>query len=487
MNKNDIIQLKTTGIAEDGSGIGRHDNMVIFCRGMLPGEIGDVKIIKVTKSYCVGKLLKLHEKSPERIDPASCENFSKGCGGCTFCHLSYSGQLKYKEQRVADCIQRIGGFSDISDIMKPIIPSEFTQGYRNKSIYPFAEVNNGVICGFYAPASHRVIPISSDDVCGLENDLSAQIRCFTSEFVNHNKLTVYNEETGKGILRALMIRTNRTATKAMTVIIINCKNIPDWAKSYATELTAEIPDVISVYVCLNTKNTNVVLAGDMHLLLGKETIIDSIGNFDAAPSFEISPLSFYQVNPTQTARLYDAVYNALPMEIINATCDTLIYDIYCGIGTIGMYLLARLNKPNFSLVGVEYVSTAVENAKKNAVLNGFSSRADFLCGDASLVTPTIISKYGKPSLIILDPPRKGCDASLIETVLSAEADCVIYVSCNPSTLARDMKLLCADKYVCTSIQPVDMFPQSSHVECVCCFKYVKKKLHQKFDNIYYVM
>jgi 23S rRNA (uracil1939-C5)-methyltransferase len=208
----------------------------------------------------------------------------------------------------------------------------------------------------------------------------------------------------------------------------------------------------------------------MHLLLGKETIIDSIGDSDGAPSFEISPLSFYQVNPTQTARLYDAVYNALPEEIINTSVDTLIYDIYCGIGTIGMYLLSRLNKHNFSLVGVEYVSSAVENAKKNAVLNGFSSRADFLCGDASLVTPTVISKYGKPSLIILDPPRKGCDASLIETVLSAEADCVIYVSCNPSTLARDMKLLCADKYVCTSIQPVDMFPQSSHVECVCCFK-----------------
>ena len=473
LNKNDIIQLKTTDIAEDGSGIGRHDNMVVFCRGMLPGELGDVKIIKVTKSYCVGKLLKLHETSPERIDPPCCDNFSKGCGGCTFCHLSYSAQLKYKEQRVADCIQRIGGFGDISYIMKPIIPSAFTQGYRNKSIYPFAEANKGVICGFYAPASHRVIPISPDDVCGLENNLSAQIRRFTTEFVNHNKLSAYNEETGKGLLRALMIRTNLTATKAMVVLIINCKNIPDWAKTYSTELTAEISDEISVYVCLNTKNTNVVLSGDMHLLLGKKTIIDRIGTFDGAPSFEISPLSFYQVNPTQTARLYDAVYNALPEEIINASGDTLIYDIYCGIGTIGMYLLSRLNKPNFSLVGVEYVSSAVENAKKNAVLNGFSSRADFLCGDASLVTPTVISKYGKPSLIILDPPRKGCDASLIETVLSAEADCVIYVSCNPSTLARDMKLLCADKYVCTSIQPVDMFPQSSHIECVCCFKLAK--------------
>ena len=467
VKKNDIIKLSVTDISEDGSGIGRYNNMVVFCRGMLPSEVGEVKIIKVTKSYCVGKLLNLEKVSAQRIDPPCCENFAKGCGGCTFCHLSYSAQLEYKKQRVTDCIQRIGGFGDISIVTKPIIPSEFTQGYRNKSIYPFAEAN-GVICGFYAPASHRVIPILPSDVCGLENSLSAKIRQFTTEFAIKNNISVYNEETGKGFLRALMIRTNSTATKAMTVIIINCKNIPDWANLYAAELTAETSDVASVYVCLNTKNTNVVLSGDMHLLLGEETIIDNIGNFDGAPSFEISPLSFYQVNPAQTARLYDAVYNALPAEITNASSKTLIYDIYCGIGTIGLYLLSRLKNSNISLVGVEYVSSAVENAKKNAACNGFSSQAEFLCGDASLVTPTVISKYGKPSLIVLDPPRKGCDASLIETVLSAEADCIIYVSCNPSTLARDMKLLCADKYVCTSIQPVDMFPQSSHVETVVC-------------------
>ena len=468
MKKNDIIKITITDIAEDGSGIGRHENMVVFCRGMLPGETGDVRIIKVTKSYCIGKLINLETKSLERLEPPCCDNFPKGCGGCTFCHLSYSAQLKYKERRVADCIERIGGFDSVCDITKPILPSELTKGYRNKAIYPFSfdNASKSVVCGFYAPASHRVVPISENTECGLENNLSAQIRRFTTKFVNDRQISPYNEDTGSGILRALMIRTDRNATVAMAVLIINSKEIPSWAYEYAAELSLYVSGVTSVYLCLNTKNTNVVLSGDMHLLLGKETISDIIGNFDGAPSFEISPLSFYQVNPHQTEKLYDAVYNVLPHNLLKITDSALIYDIYCGIGTIGLYLLSRLKSQNCSLVGVEYVSSAVDNAKKNAERNGFAERSEFFCGDAAVVTPEIIAKYGKPTVVILDPPRKGCDESLIETVLSADADCVIYVSCNPATLARDMKLLCLNKYTCTSIQPVDMFPQSGHVETV---------------------
>ena len=482
MKKNDIIHITITDLAEDGSGIGRHDNMVVFCRGMLPDESGEVRIIKVTKSYCVAKLLKLTSVSSQRIEPPCCENFAKGCGGCTFCHINYEGQLKYKERRVADCIERIGGFDNVAEILKPIIPSENTQHYRNKSIYPFALNEKGVVCGFYAPASHRVIPITSDSKCGLENDLSAEIRRFTTEFANQNKISVYNEETGSGILRALMVRTNRTATEAMTILVLNCKKAPDWADKYASELTEKLPGVISVYLSFNTKNTNVVLSNDMQLVLGKETISDKIGNFEDAPVFEISPLSFYQVNPNQTERLYNAVFDVFPKEIFSKK-NCLIYDIYCGIGTIGLYLMSCIKNKNTFLVGVEYVDSAVKNARKNAKSNGFDSNSEFFCGDASLVTPEVLSKYGKPSVIILDPPRKGCDASLIETVLSAGADYIIYVSCNPATLARDTKLLCSESenendsninsYVCESIQPVDMFPQSSHVETVV--KLVRKK------------
>ncbi len=484
MKKNDIIHITITDLAEDGSGIGRHENMVVFCRGMLIGESGEVRIIKVTKSYCVAKLLKLTSASSQRIEPPCCENFAKGCGGCTFCHLSYAGQLMYKERRVVDCIERIGGFDNVAEILKPIIPAENTQHYRNKSIYPFAinEKNKKeVICGFYAPASHRVIPIPPDSKCGLENDLSAEIRYFTTKFASKQQISVYSEETGKGILRALMIRTNRTASEAMVVLVLNCKKAPDWAKIYAEKLTEKLPGVISVYTCLNTKNTNVVLSGDMQLILGKETISDKIGNFENAPVFEISPLSFYQVNPNQTERLYSAVYEVLPKNICqskrNDTERCLIYDIYCGIGTIGLYLLSRLENKNVHLVGVEYVDSAVKNAQKNAKANGFDSNSEFFCGDAALVTPEVLAKYGKPAVIILDPPRKGCDASLIETVLSANPEYIIYVSCNPATLARDMKLLCSNNYVCESIQPVDMFPQSSHVETVVLISHTKTDSH----------
>lgn len=479
MKKNDIITLTVTDISEDGSGIGRYDSLVVFCRGMLPDESGEVKIIKVTKSYCISKLLRLINISPDRLEPPCCDNFIKGCGGCTFCHLNYKSQLKYKENRVKACLERIGNFTDISLITKNILPSSNTQGYRNKSIYPFALEKEGnkssIVCGFYAPSSHRVIPIKENCKCGLENDLSAEIRRFTTNFVNYSGFSVYDETTNSGLLRALMIRTNRDASEAMVVLILNSQTVPSLMKAYASELISNIPGVVSVYACLNTKNTNVVLTGELHLILGNLTIIDKIGNFDSAPKFEISPFSFYQVNPFQTELLYDAVYKALPKEIFCEANPALIYDIYCGIGTIGLYLLSRLQKDNVFLVGVEYVEAAVNNAKKNALTNGCDKNSEFFCGDAALVTPTVISKYGKPSIIILDPPRKGCDSSLIETVLSAEPDCIIYVSCNPATLARDLKLLCADNYICSSVCPVDMFPQSTHVETVV--KLIKKGAH----------
>ena len=479
MNKNTIIDIKITDIAEDGSGIGRFENMVVFVRGMLPGEYGEVLIIKVTKSYAIGKLQKLIEASPDRITPPSCENFSKGCGGCTFCHFSYEGQLKYKENRVVDCLTRIGGFESISEITKQIIPSVDIHDYRNKSIYPFGIDSKGnIICGFYASASHRIIPIQSDG-CGLENDMSRKIREFTIAYVQGNNFSIYNEEKGTGFLRALMVRTNSIFPKeAMVVLIVNgSEKDLDILKNYALALNKELPFTMSIYACFNTKNTNILLNGKLCLLYGKETISDVIGSFEGAPSFDISPLSFFQINPKQTERLYNAVYDALPKD---SNKLGLIYDIYCGIGTIGLYLLSRLRKDStcgchFSnvppdkkmLVGVEYVSSAVENAKKNALHNGFGSVADFYQGDAGAITPVVLEKYGSPSVIILDPPRKGCDDALINTVLKANAEHVIYVSCNPATLARDLKQLCPEKYECVSVQPVDMFPQCGHVETVC--------------------
>lgn len=466
MKKNDLCELEIYDIAEDGSGIGRYDGFIIFCRGMLPGERGSVRIMKVTKSYAVGKMLSRSISSPRRIDPPICSNFVRGCGGCTFCHLDYPAQLIYKQKRVSDCLSRIGALSNAASLVQPVLAAESVCHYRNKSIYPFAAGADGmIVCGFYAPNSHRVIPIEEMEGCGLENDMSREIRNFILKFVNTHKLSAYDELSGQGILRALMVRTNHRGTQeAMVVLVAHAESIPG-IEEYVSSITSTLPFVVSIYLCSNRNNTNVVLNGNLRQIYGRPSIRDVIGNFTGAPFFEISPLSFYQVNPAQMERLYDVVYDFLPDS------PRLIYDIYCGIGTIGIYLLARLRaRSKISeqlpvLVGVEAVPSAVSDARKNAAANGFPD-ASFYCGDAAHITPEVLSQYGTPSVVILDPPRKGCDLSLIETVLSSGTDNIIYVSCNPATLARDLKLLCAAEYECRRVQPVDMFPQSGHIETV---------------------
>lgn len=482
MNKNDIIDIEIDNISEDGSGIGRHNGMVVFCRGMLPGERGSVRIIKVTKSYAIGKMLSLSLPSPHRIDPPLCNYFTKGCGGCTFSHFDMESQLEYKRQRVIDCLTRIGGLdeAEMRSMVRPVIAADTAFGYRNKSIYPFAPASDGskrVVCGFYAYNSHRVVPLG-DDPCGLENEMSRDVRNFTMRFAAENKLTAYDENSGRGLLRALMVRTNNIEPKeAMTVLIVNERagknGLAPVLQKYASELTEALPFVASVWICLNDRKTNVVLDGKLCLAAGKPTIHDTIDTFEGAPGFDISPLSFYQVNPAQTKRLYGSVYDFLKKAMAredDAHQAKLIYDIYCGIGTIGIYLLARMRAEMHMeeelpfLVGVEVVPSAVDDAHKNAAANGVN--AEFYCGDASDVTPKVIEKHGRPSVIILDPPRKGCDASLLETVISTNADNILYVSCNPATLARDLKILCASGYTCAGIQLVDMFPQSGHVETV---------------------
>lgn len=466
MKKNDLCELDIYDIAEDGSGIGRSGGMVVFCRGMLPGERGAVRILKVTKSYAVGKMLSRSVSSPQRLDPPACLNFSKGCGGCTFCHLAYPSQLAYKERRVADCLARIGGFSGAGDLVLPVLPADEIFHYRNKAVYPFAPAADGTaVCGFYAPNSHRVVPLGAEEGCGLENEMCRKLRNFTAAFVNAHKIAAYDETSGQGIFRALMVRTNRRgAPEAMAVLVVNAPSLPDLAE-YVSSVSAALPFVTSIYLCSNTQRTNVVLRGDLRRIYGKASIRDEIGDFTGAPFFDISPLSFYQVNPAQTERLYEVVYDFLPER------PRLIYDIYCGIGTIGIYLLSRLRSAGIAaerlpvLAGVESVPSAVADARKNAAANGFSE-AFFYCGDAAHVTPTVLSRHGTPSVVILDPPRKGCDDALIEAVLSSGAQRVIYVSCNPATLARDLKRLCAAEYELRRVQPVDMFPQSGHVETV---------------------
>lgn len=474
MQKNDTIELEIQDIAEDGSGIGRHDGMVVFCRGLLPGECGLVKIIKVTKSYAIGKLLSRITSSADRIEPPICGNFGKGCGGCAFCHWQYTAQLSWKRRRVIECLQRIAGIPDAAALVSPVLPAQQPLHYRNKSIYPFTPAEGGgAACGFYALNSHRVVPIL-DSGCGLENEMSRKIREFTCGFMSAHGISVYDERTGSGILRNLMVRTShRGEPEAMVVLVINEEDFPVLEK-YAASLRRALPFVASVFACFHPEHTNVVLNGTLHHISGALTIQDTIGNFTSAPSFDISPLSFYQVNPLQMERLYETIYEFLP----DSGALHVIYDIYCGIGTIGIYLMSRLARdsdpgtPLPSLIGLESVPAAVADARKNAQKNGIENAA-FYCGDAKAVLPEAAAKHGVPSVVILDPPRKGCDAQLIETVLASGTKHVLYVSCNPATLARDLKQFYAAGFTCGRVQPVDMFPQSGHVETVCLMSMVE--------------
>jgi len=464
MQKNDIFEINITVITEDGDGIGRipGDGRVVFCKGALPGEKIEAQIIKVTKDYAVAKVNEIIEKSPDRITP-DCSYTGK-CGGCSFRHCSYEAHLKTKQQYVRDCIERIGGFSENSKIeFLPIIGMENPYNYRNKAIFPFSTDRDGnIISGFYRKNSHSVIEI---DNCKIENPMASQIRLAVTEFATTYNLTAYNEETGKGLIRNLMVRTSRSQSEAMAVLAINGNTLPH-TNEFISFLTEKCPFVSSVFVNINKTSGNKV-SGDKYIhLYGKEKLRDAILD----TWFDISPMSFYQVNPEQTDRLYSVV-----KDFANLRGNENILDIYCGIGTIGLCLANNAQKsgnPIKSLTGIEYIRQAVVDAEHNATLNDITN-AKFYDGDAGKVLSDLSEKGAladKYDLVILDPPRKGCDKKLLDTAISVNPEKIVYVSCNAATLARDLKYLREIGYEPNKVQPVDMFPFAGHVESVVCLE-----------------
>ena len=461
MQKNDIFEIDITSITEDGDGIGRipGDGRVVFCKGALAGEKISAQIIKVTKDYAVAKVNEIIKKSPDRITP-DCAYAGK-CGGCSFRHCDYKAQLRTKEQYVRDCINRIGGFTGDDNIeFLPIIGMENPYNYRNKAIFPFSTDRDGkIISGFYRKNSHSVIEIDS---CKIENPMASKIRLAVTEFAVKNNLFAYNEETGKGLIRNLMVRTSHSQNEAMAVLVINADKLPN-ADKFVTFLTEKCPFISSIFVNVNTSSGNKV-SGDKYIhLYGKEKLCDSILN----TWFDISPMSFYQVNPEQTEKLYSAV-----RDFANINGGENVLDIYCGIGTIGLCIANSAQSagtPLKSLIGIEYIKQAVVDAEHNATLNGITN-ANFYDGDAGKVLADL-SENGKLAdnydVVILDPPRKGCDKKLLDTAVSVNPDRIVYVSCNAATLARDLKMLRELGYEPKKVQPVDMFPFAGHVETVC--------------------
>ena len=453
-NENYIIDIDS--VTQEGMGVGRIDGFVVFTYGLLPGEKAQVKIIKLTKSYAIGKLLDIITASPNRLESPVCHAYPQ-CGGCCFCHVDYKSQLDFKTQYVKDCLERIGRLDVHSIEFVSTFGMQEPKEYRNKYTYVFTENNGKIDCGFYAANSHRVVAI---DGCIIETKQARLTRLAMTEFVNIKNLSVYNEMSGKGLLRNLMVRFGDT--DVCVIVVINGKKFP-FTNEFINYMREKCPWITSLFVNINTIRTNVVLGETFHLLYGKSYMDASIGS----SRYKVSPQAFFQINPLQTKVLYDKVYNLSGVQ----DGDT-IYDLFCGAGTIGIYVKNRFLSENpdskLRLVGVEYVPEAVENARENAALNGLDN-CRFYAGDATVVTPQIIAQEQKmPDLVIVDPPRSGLDEKLLDTVCLTGAKRVVYVSCNPSTMARDVKYLTAGGYCVKKVEMVDMFPWTGHVESVVC-------------------
>ncbi|MBE7056656.1 MAG: 23S rRNA (uracil(1939)-C(5))-methyltransferase RlmD [Ruminococcaceae bacterium] len=444
VKKNSIYKLTATGLSKEGHGIGKIDGFTVFCPGLLPGETAKVLVIKVLSSYAIGKISDLTEISPDRITP-TCPAY-KHCGGCTLGHLSYEAQLKYKEQQVKDCMERIGGLKDFTIL--PIVGCETTKGFRNKAQYRFTEMNGQLKCGFFKEHSHNVVATES---CEIEQVGVAKIRQAVCEISTELKYDIYNEKTGKGLLRGLLIRASHFTGKFMVALI--CNGFLPQKEIFAKRLMTVCPEVISVFENINTTRGNTVTGEHFTKISGEDFITDNIG----PAVFKMGPESFFQVNPLQTEKLYE-----LAAEYSGADENTSLLDLYCGVGTIGIYIAKTRGVKE--IFGVEYVEGAIRNAKVNAELNGVEN-CTFLAGD----TGKILSEQGPsfaPDVIVVDPPRKGCDAVALEQVAALKPGKIVYVSCNPATLARDCKILEGLGYKCEIVRPVDMFPQSGHVETV---------------------
>ncbi len=460
MKKNDKINLNIERVSESGDGIGyAPDGKVIFCAGALPGERVNALIIKVTERYYIAKLLSIDEdtQSGVRITPP-CSVYNR-CGGCVLGHVSYEGQLAVKEAHVHDCIKRIGGIDGYE--AERILPSPDTLFYRNKSIYQFdAHSNTTSKSGFYRRNSHDIVDCSS---CVISDKKAEQVRACFSQIALERGISFYSESKGDGLLRRIMVRTSLSQNTAMVVIVINGATVPH-LDEVCKELTALCPFVKSIYINVNRDRNNTVMGKDFRLVYGELYLEDSIG----PAKFKISPQSFFQVNPNQTVRLYEKAF-----EYANIKDGEHLLDLFCGIGTIGIYFASRCAEKSISLgslLGIEYTPEAIEDAKVNASLNGNSlaSISSFVAGDAEKTLAEISSsgKLQKPDIVVLDPPRKGCTAPLLKAVAACSPSRIVYVSCNPATLARDLKELSALGYKTKKVCPMDMFPNTEHVETV---------------------
>lgn len=445
VKKNETVTIRFEDLTHEGNGVGKIEGYPLFVPYGLPGEEAIVKVVKVNKNFGFGKLLEVKNPSPERVEPP-CDVFYK-CGGCQIQHMSYNLQLSMKQQQVKNVMRKIAHLEHVP--VHPTIGMEDPWRYRNKVAIPVGEKDGELITGFYQMRSHQII--EDMDTCIVQEDLNDRMVEAVRRIANRVGIEAYDEKSHTGVLRHIMVRTGQETKETMVVIITRTKELPH-AKEFIRELTETYPNVKSIIHNINPARTNVILGEKTKVLWGQEYIYDSIGSI----RFAISAKSFYQVNPTQTKRLYEKAleYAAIGEE------DTVI-DAYCGIGTISLFLAQKAKK----VYGVEVVPEAIEDARVNAKLNGMTN-TEFVVGTAEEVMPKWKEEGLKPDVIVVDPPRKGCDEGLLNAMIEMGPKRIVYVSCNPSTLARDLRVLEEGGYETKEVQPVDMFPQSMHIESV---------------------
>ena len=478
MEKNEVFTAEITDLTSEGEGVGKTGGFTWFIKGTVPGDTVTASVMKVKKTYGYARAVEVIKASPDRVE-ARCP-IAGPCGGCQLQGLSYEAQLRFKAEKVKAAVTRIGGFSDGTFETEPIIGMEDPWRYRNKAQYPVSRAKDGrIIAGFYAGHTHSVIGCT-DCLIGAETD-GAILRVVTG-FMEKYGIEPYDEETRRGLLRHVLIRTSRAFGEILVCLVINGDSIK-CADKLVEALVTAVPEVSTVCLNINKENTNVILGDTVKCLFGSGYITDTIGGV----SFRISPQSFFQVNPVQVEKLYGKA-----LEYAGLTGGETVWDLYCGVGTISLFMARHAGR----VFGVEVVPQAIENAKENAALNGITN-AFFTVGKAEEITPlwlkgakcvegTVLSdtlacvKKNRPldtpypDVVCVDPPRKGCDAACLNAILQASPERIVYVSCDPASLARDLKILAAGGYELKKLCPVDMFPHTVHVESVVLLSRVAK-------------
>lgn len=453
LSKNKEYVVDIVDIGQGGVGIGKYEGFTVFVEGGLIQDKVKVRISKSKKNYAVGDIVEILEKSPFRVDRI-CSDDLKDCGGCQIQELDYNKQLELKTNEVKQVISRIGKLENVE--IHETIGMQSPCRYRNKAQFPIQNINGSTAIGFYKKKSHDVIPT---DMCVIQHDINDKIIKIIKTYIQAYNVSIYNEMTHTGVLRHLVTKVGFTTNEVMVVLVANGTKLPH-LNELASVLQENIPGFKTLVLNINKDKTNVILGKENKVIYGNGKINDYIGDL----VFEISPLSFFQVNPVQTEVLYNKA-----LEYAELKENDTVFDIYCGIGTISLFLAQKASK----VYGIEIIEDAIKDAKINAKLNNLNN-VEFYVGKAEEVVPKMYSEGKTANVVVVDPPRKGCDEKVLDTIVSMKPDRVVYVSCNPSTLARDLAYLDERGYKCVEIQPVDMFPHTMHVECCALMSRVEK-------------